>query len=182
MVQQVPADRHELLAFGCTTSVVAPVMDLVWGGIALAAGLRAASADDRTTWSGSEERSTATAAGIGWAAVAALSAGWGFVQTSQCRSAKDELSAQLSGAATPIDFTRPPPPDVNPEPCAPLRPALARSGTEVHAGPDPLTTVIVRLREEMAVCAGTETQGFGLRRVRLQDGAKGFVLEADLFR
>jgi len=86
-------------------------MDLVWGGIALAAGLRAATADARTTWAGSEERSTATAAGIGWAALAALSAGWGFAQTNQCRSAKEELGAQPRGVGIPEELGAPPPPE-----------------------------------------------------------------------
>jgi len=108
----------------------------------------------------------ATAAGLAIASF--LSAGYGMVQASQCRKAKEELRAAVGGQE---------PWKVDPEACSLL---YVRAGAEVHAGPDPLTRAMVTLREETPVCAANETVGFGMRRVELPDATAGFVKESVL--
>lgn len=94
-VQRAPANHQQLVAFDCTTSVAAPVLDAVWGGLNLAGALAAAGGNDRS-WSGPSDRGTTFIVGMGWAVISGVAAGYGFVHTSACRQAKDELYARLS--------------------------------------------------------------------------------------
>jgi hypothetical protein len=83
------------------------------------------------------------------------------------------------GSPTVMDFEDAPA-TVNPVECAPLVPALAHDGAEIHAGPDTGTEIIAKLRATTPVCAATRSQGFGLRRVKLPDGREGFIKDSNL--
>jgi len=89
-LQRAPANHQQLVAFDCTTSVAAPVLDAVWGGLNLAGALAAASGNDRS-WSGPSDRGTTFIVGMGWAVISGVAAGYGFVHTRVCRQAKDEI-------------------------------------------------------------------------------------------
>jgi hypothetical protein len=110
-VERAPANHQQMAAFDCTSNVAAPVLDALWGGLNLVGGLTAARGSD-STWNGPADRGTTMVVGLGWAAISAASAAYGFVHTNACRQAKDELYARLSspqprryaaGAATTIE-------------------------------------------------------------------------------
>jgi hypothetical protein len=64
--------------------------------------------------------------------------------------------------------------------CAPLVPGFVGEGAAVHAGPDTQTRVVAWVNAVTPVCAATDAQGFGMRRVRLPDATEGFVRQSDL--
>jgi hypothetical protein len=94
-VERAPANHQQMAAFDCTRSVAAPVLDAIWGGLNLVGGLSAARGSD-SSWNGPADRGTTMVVGLGWAAMSAASAAYGFVHTNACRQAKDELYARSS--------------------------------------------------------------------------------------
>src|SRR5437763_6160423 len=94
-VERAPANHQQMVAFDCTSSVAAPVLDGVWAGLNLAGALAAAGANEHN-WSGPYDTTTTVIVGVGWAIVSGASAAYGFAQTNACRQAKDELYARLS--------------------------------------------------------------------------------------
>src|SRR2546426_1812540 len=94
-IERAPANHQQMAAFDCTSNVAAPVLDAIWGGLNLVGGLSAAGGSDRS-WNGPADRGTTMVVGLGWAAISAASAAYGFVHTNACRQAKDELYARLS--------------------------------------------------------------------------------------
>jgi hypothetical protein len=99
-VERTPANHQQLVAFDCTTSVAAPVLDTVWGGLNLVGALSAAGANEHN-WSGPADPATTVIVGVGWAIVSGVSAAYGFAHTKACREAKDDLYARLSRQQPP---------------------------------------------------------------------------------
>jgi hypothetical protein len=58
--------------------------------------------------------------------------------------------------------------------------AVADRGAIVYAGPDGTSAAVTKLAADTRVCIGSETAGFGFRRVRLADGREGYVPESSL--
>ena len=61
----------------------------------------------------------------------------------------------------------------------PCQQAVARQQAVVHAGPDTTSRWLTKLQRDEKVCVG-DPAGFGLRRVTLPDGQRGFIEESDL--
>jgi hypothetical protein len=91
---------------------------------------------------------------------------------------KDRLPLNVS-LADP-DRPMPPPTKLAPSVCAPLQPAIAAEGAEVHEGPDPASAILARFEVPKAVCAGKSRVGFGFRRIKLPGGVEGFVEDANI--
>lgn len=101
------SDRPRGAAVDCTSSVVAPVLDLIWAGLNGAGAVNALATDD-ATWNRnvSTPRSTVIGVGLFWVALSGASAIYGFKTTDACRQA---VAAQAPMA---------PPPAVVPEGCS----------------------------------------------------------------
>ena len=87
----------------CTTSILAPVLDLTWAGLNGYGALNVA-AVDQATWDAqnpSASRGGVIAVGAAFAVVNGLSAVYGFKSTEACRAAEAAQAAKIP----------PPPPD-----------------------------------------------------------------------
>lgn len=82
--------------------------------------------------------------------------------------------------AAPARAAAPAPERMTAEDCSPLFPAFLAEGATVRASPDAHSRDLVRVDAAIPVCAASDAQGFGMRRVRLPDGTEGFVKESDL--
>ena len=82
----------------CTSSVVAPVVDSVIGGLQVARTIVAASADDSVYSDPNQPLSRQADIGIGIAlsALFLASAGYGYYETSNCRALKEHHAADFS--------------------------------------------------------------------------------------
>jgi hypothetical protein len=106
-----PANHQQSLSFDCTSSVVAPVLDLIWAGLNGTGAIQAASTDDYT-WNQrypSTSKSTVLAVGVGWALLSGASAIYGFKQTDSCRTAQTDLAIRIQRSAPPPPSFVPPP-------------------------------------------------------------------------
>ena len=63
---------------------------------------------------------------------------------------------------------------------APLVSLVARRGAEIYTAPDGNSTLVATLKNDTAVCAESYSQGFGYRRVKLNDGRTGFVADQSI--
>jgi len=108
-VRGPPSDRPQYGAIDCTSSVVAPVLDLVWAGLNGTGALQAASTS-QATWDANTTTSRGAVIGIGltWLVVSGVSAIYGFKTTEACRRAVAAQSTRLP----------PPPPPTFPEGCS----------------------------------------------------------------
>ena len=177
-VRGPPTNHEQPVRFDCTASALAPALDLLGAASGIAIALNAAATRDRT-WTGSEDRGSTMAIAFGWFALSSFSAWYGFTETSRCEAAREEQVARLAGTDLQLHRARATP-GVSVAECDPLLPALARAGAQVHSGPDPVTRLVATLAEETGLCAGSETKGFGFRRIRLPDATTGFVAESSL--
>lgn len=64
--------------------------------------------------------------------------------------------------------------------CGTMVPAVAYRGSAVYASPDSTLMPMTTLKEDTPVCASSEPQGFGFRKVKLANGNTGFVAESSL--
>jgi hypothetical protein len=108
-----PRNHENSVAFECTSSVVAPVLDTVWAGLNGIGAISAASTDE-ATWNSrsTTSRGAVIAVGAGWFLLSGASAIYGFTRTQSCRDAERDLAVRLA--------TRPPPsPGFVPAPAGP---------------------------------------------------------------
>ena len=84
--------------------------------------------------------------------------------TSASRDTGGATSARLSGQSC----------------AAPLVSSVAHRGTELYAAPDTNSAVVGTLKNDTPVCAEAVSEGFGFRRVKLNDGRIGFVAEQSI--
>ncbi|MGH7459730.1 MAG: hypothetical protein ACREMA_01720 [Longimicrobiales bacterium] len=86
-----PVAHEQMNSFSCSEGNVAPVLDLIWGGLNVAGALIAAS--DQAAY---ENPGQIMAVGFGWGVVSGLSAVSGFKRSAQCREAKRQLGDRLA--------------------------------------------------------------------------------------
>jgi hypothetical protein len=112
-VRGPPSERPQSGAVDCTSSVVAPVLDLIWAGLNGTGAVQAISTD-QATWNRQTTTSRDAVIGIGltWLVVSGASAIYGFKTTDACRQA---VAASRPGRLPPPP---PPPPGPSPERCS----------------------------------------------------------------
>lgn len=59
-------------------------------------------------------------------------------------------------------------------------PASLAGGAVVYSRPDSSSSPIATVSDRSRVCAGTDTVGFGYRKVKLDNGKEGYAAESDL--
>jgi hypothetical protein len=65
--------------------------------------------------------------------------------------------------------------------CAsPQVPAVVEHDTDVYASPDSTSLVVGTLANRAMVCADATSSGYGFRRVKLANGAQGYVDDANV--
>lgn len=89
-----PQDHKQLDYFTCTEGNTGPILDIVFGGLNLAATVFML-ADDPDSYGDS---GAIVASGLTWTAFSGAAAGVGFSKTSKCRDAKRELAARQAGS------------------------------------------------------------------------------------
>ncbi len=57
---------------------------------------------------------------------------------------------------------------------------MADRGATVYLQPDGTSAAVTKLAADTRVCIGSETAGFGFRRVKLADGREGYLPESSL--
>lgn len=88
-----PPEGHEAMpAFDCTVSTAAPVLDIVWGSLALLSTIVIATDPDsyEATYGGSA--GVGIAVNMGWVALSSFAAATGFKKSKHCRAAKADLA------------------------------------------------------------------------------------------
>jgi hypothetical protein len=119
--------------------------------------------------------------GFGYRLVQLTDGTAGFVDDSYVTDLAQPPPAPRSEARQERAAGLPPSPaKMAPVNCAPLVPAQARAGANVHAGPDTQTKILVTLRATTRVCVAAVSEGFGLRRVKLPDATDGFIEESSI--
>ncbi len=110
-VRGPPSDRPQSAAVDCTSSVVAPVLDLIWAGLN-GTGAVQAMATDQAAWDANTTTSRGAVIGVGlaWLVISGASAIYGFKTTDACRQA---VAAQTARMPPPP----PPPSGAFPEGC-----------------------------------------------------------------
>jgi len=95
-----PQGYEQMNSFNCTESQVAPVLDVVWGGLNLLGTLMIASEPEAY-----QDASQRMVVGFAWTALSATSAAVGFSNTTKCRTAMAQAEARHpvdpAGAAPP---------------------------------------------------------------------------------
>lgn len=120
-----PREHAKLPSFDCSTSRAVPILDSLFGALQLANFVYTATRtqqdwDDIYKGSAPFSRHEGLAIYGVLAAVAGLSAYYGFSRVEQCREAKEELLVRTSNQATPTPGWPPPAPPVPPmQPAAP---------------------------------------------------------------
>ena len=95
-----PPHHEQSLSFDCTSSVVAPVLDLIWASLNGVSAIAAASTDE-ATWRSSTPRGEVIGVGLGWLVLSGASAIYGFTKTGSCRAAQAGLEARIHQTAPP---------------------------------------------------------------------------------
>ena len=91
---------------------------------------------------------------------------------SACASTSTSASRETSGATSAATGSQ--------SCAAPLVSSVAHRGAEVYSAPDTNSTVLGTLKTDTPVCAEAVSQGFGFRRVKLNDGRTGFIAEQNI--
>jgi hypothetical protein len=88
-----PPGHERLTSFTCTESATGPILDIVWGSLNFIGALAIAGNPDQYN-----NPDQATASGLVWAAVSAISAGVGFDRVHKCLAAKRQLAERQARA------------------------------------------------------------------------------------
>ena len=99
-VERPPAKHVESAHLTCTTGQALPILDTVFAGLEVARTVYAATADQSVYDKFPISRGADIALGVGFAALFAASAGYGYVHTSMC--------VQLHGSESPEETPQPP--------------------------------------------------------------------------
>jgi len=68
----------------------------------------------------------------------------------------------------------------NGQTCGSMIPAVIYKNSQVFAGPDSSYKVLATVNEDTRVCANSESQAFGFRKVKLADGSIGYVADSSI--
>ena len=94
-----PPPNHESLPFfTCTQSKTWPILDVVWGGLAVISGIDALASSDEA-FAGNNDRVATGVAYLAWGVASGFSARSGFNKVNECRAAYAGLAQRLVGDA-----------------------------------------------------------------------------------